>query len=177
MNKEIFYSRNTQKILAFLCDYAHDSFYSNQIAEKVNLSKGGVSQTLRLLAKEHLLTLEKKGKMIFYQVDASSAVIKQFNVFRTIKLIDPLIRKLQLITDKVILFGSCAQGTNIKESDVDVLVVSRQVADVNTLFMKFKHKQKIQFILKLPQEYVVLEKKESVFFAEIEEGIVLWQRV
>ena len=64
MNEEIIFSANIQKILAFLCDHSSESFYSNQIAGKVDLSKGGVSQTVRLLAKEHLLKSEKKGKMV-----------------------------------------------------------------------------------------------------------------
>jgi len=163
-------------VLAFLCDHPNDSYYSNQIAKKVNLSKGGASQTLRLLTKEHLLTLEKKGKMTFYQIDASSPIIRQFKVFRTILLLDSLNKKIQSIANKAVLFGSCADGTNTFDSDIDILVVSNQKNEINDLFSKYKSKQKIQLILKSPQEYMSLEKKEPVFFTEIEKGTVLWEK-
>jgi len=177
MNEEIIYSKNNQKVLAFLCDHPNDSFYSNQIAELINLSKGGVNQTLRLLAKEHLLLSEKKGKMTFYQVDTSSSIIRQFKVFHTILSLNPLVKILQLHAEKIILFGSCAEGTNTEESDIDLSVVSTHKSDVNKVFARFNINQKIQLILKSPQEYVSLEKKEPIFFAEIEKGIPLWQKV
>lgn len=177
MNKEIIYSKNAQKVLAFLCDHSNKSFYSNQIAEKVNLSKGGISQTLRSLAKERLLKSEKKGKMLFYQIEASSPIIRQFKVFRTIILLNPLVKKLQLLSEKVVLFGSCAEGANTEDSDIDLLVMSSQKDAVGDVFNKFKSNQNIQLILKSPQEYISLEKKEPIFFSEIEKGIPLWQKV
>lgn len=177
MTENIIYSKNIQKVLAFLCDHSNESFYSNQIAEKVNLSKGGISQTLRLLANEHLLQSEKKGKMLFYQIEASSPIIRQFKVFRTIIQLDPFVKKIQLFANKIFLFGSCAEGTNIEDSDIDLLVMSRQKDSVSEVFNKFKSKQNIQLILKSPQEYVSLEKKEPLFFTEIEKGIPLWQKV
>jgi len=176
MNVEIFTSKINQKVLGFLCDHPNDSFYSNQIAEKVNLSKGGVNQTLRLLAKDDLLFTETKGKMHFYQANTSSPVIRQFKVFRAILALNSLIEKLRSLTNKIVLFGSCANGTNTEDSDIDLLVVSNQKAEISRLIPKFKSKQRIQLILKSPEEYVSLEKKEPIFFAEIEKGNVLWEK-
>lgn len=55
MNIESFFSKINQKILGLLCEHPNESFYSNQIAEKIGLSNGGVSQSLRVLAKDNLL--------------------------------------------------------------------------------------------------------------------------
>ena len=177
MNANILSSKINQEILGFLCKHPNDSFYSSQIAQKTDLSVGGVNQALRLLNKNNLLKADKKGRMTFYQVDTSSPVIRQFKVFRTILSLDPLVKKLQPFTEKAVLFGSCAEGTNAEDSDIDLLVVSSQKSDINSVFTKFKCKQKIQLILKSPQEYVSLEKKEPVFFAELEKGTSLWQKV
>jgi len=84
---------------------------------------------------------------------------------------------LQPFTEKAVLFGSSADGTNTEDSDIDLLVVSNQKADINNVFNKFKSEHKIQLILKSPQEYISLEKKEPIFFAEIEKGTPLWQKV
>lgn len=177
MNEETIYSKNNQKILAFLCDNPDGFFYSNQIAEKINLSNGGVNQSLRLLVKESLLISEKKGRMIFYQVDISSPIIREFKIFRTVLLLNKFVQRLKNYTEKIVLFGSCAEGTNFKDSDIDLLVVSQKKRDVNNELNKFKYKQKVQLILKSPQEYMVLEKKEPIFFTEIEKGRLLWQGV
>lgn len=177
MNADILSSKINQKILGFLCDHPNDSFYSSQITQKTGLSIGGVNQALRLLKKNNLLKADKKGRMTFYQVDASSPIIRQFKVFRTILSLDPLVKKLQSFANKAVLFGSCAEGINTEDSDVDLLVVSNQKDDVNNVLAKFKNKQKIQLILKSPQEYISLEKKEPVFFAEIEKGTSLWQKI
>lgn len=177
MNNSNFSSKINQQILEFLCEHPNDSFYSSQIAQKTGLSIGGVNQTLRSLTKDSLLKAEKKGRMTFYQVDTSSPIIRQFKVFHTILLLNPLVEKLQSFADKAVLFGSCAEGINTEDSDIDLLVVSNQKDDINNVFTKFKSKQKIQLILKSPQEYVSLEKKEPVFFAEIEKGTPLWQKV
>ncbi len=177
MNDDILSSKMNQKILEFLCEHPNDSFYSSQIAKKTGLSIGGVNQSLHLLKKNNLLKSEKKGRMTFYQVDNSSAIIRQFKVFRTILLLNPLVKKLQPYAEKVVLFGSCAEGTNNEDSDIDLLVVSSQKANVTEIIDKFKNKNKLQLILKSPQEYVSLEKKEPVFFQEIEKGTPLWQKV
>ena len=177
MKNDILSSKINQQILGFLCEHPNDSFYSSQIAQKTGLSIGGVNQTLRLLAKDNLLKAEKKGRMTFYQVDTSSPIIRQFKVFRTILSLDPLVKKLQPFAEKAVLFGSSAEGTNAEDSDIDLLVVSNQKEDVNNMFNKFRSGHKIQLILKSPQEYVSLEKKEPVFFAELEKGTSLWQKV
>jgi predicted nucleotidyltransferase len=177
MNPDILSSKINQEILRFLCEHPNDSFYSSQIAQKTGFSVGGVNQALHLLAKNNLLKTDKKGRMTFYQANASSPIIRQFKVFRTILSLDPLVKKLQPYAEKAVLFGSSAEGTNTEDSDIDLLVISNQKEDVNDALNKFKSKHKIQFILKSPQEYISLEKKEPVFFAEIEKGTPLWQKV
>lgn len=177
MNNDNFSSKINRQILKLLCEYPNGSFYSSQIAQKTGLSIGGVNQALRLLTKDNLLKTEKKGRMTFYQVDTSSPVIRQLKVFHTILLLNPLVETLQSFADKAVLFGSCAEGTNTENSDIDLLVVSNQKNAMNSALAKFKNKQKTQLILKSPQEYVSLEKKEPIFFAEIEKGISLWQKI
>jgi len=177
MNADILSSKINQEILGFLCDHPNDSFYSSQITQKTGLSIGGVNQALRLLKKNNLLKADKKGRMTFYQVDASSPIIRQFKVFHTILSLDPLVKKLQPFAEKAVLFGSSAEGTNTEDSDIDLLIVSNQKEDVNNMFNKFRSGHKIQLILKSPQEYISLEKKEPIFFSEIEKGTSLWQKI
>ena len=177
MNKEKLFTRTNQQVLDFLCQYPTDSFYGNQIAQKTGLSKGGVSQALRFLAAEHLIKSEDKGTMTFYKIDLSSPIVRQSKVLHNIMLLDPLINKIKAYASKIVLFGSCAEGTDSEESDIDILVVSNQKSEVDNYLAKFKTKRKIQLILKSPQEYISLEKKEPIFYQELEKGKALWEKV
>lgn len=176
MNKSKLFTKTNQQVLNFLCKYPNDSFYSNQIAQKLCLSKGGVSQALRFLNKEKLLKTKNKGTMIFYQIDLSSPIVRQSKVFNTVIALKPLIDEIKQYASKAVLFGSCAEGTDSNESDIDILVISNHKQDIENIISKLKTKRKIQLILKSPQEYITLEKKEPVFFYEIEKGKVLWEK-
>lgn len=177
MNKQRLLSKLNQEVLDFLCQYPSDSFYSSEIAQKTGLSKGGVNQALRFLAIEGLLKSETKGNMTFYQANLASPVVRQSKVFHSIMFIDPLVSKIKNFAQRVILFGSCAEGTDSNESDIDLLVVGNQKTEIENIVSKFKTKRKIQLILKSPQEYIILEKNEPVFFREIEKGKMLWEKI
>ena len=176
MNKEKLFTKTNQQVLDFLCQHPNDSFYSNQIAQEIGLSKGGISQALRFLAKENLLKTEDKGTMTFYQIDLSSPIVRQSKVFHNIMFLNPLLNKLKTHASKIVLFGSCAEGTDSNESDIDILIVGSQKSEINDSVSKFKSKRKIQLILKSPQEYISLEKKEPVFYHELEKGKILWEK-
>ena len=167
---------STQTILAFLCQNPQQSFYSGEIAEKTSLSKGGTNQSLRELAQHGVLKIEKKGHMTFYAADLNSPSVRQFKILQNVSILESIVNKLRPFADRVVLFGSCAKGEDTQESDVDLLVVSRDKDRIRSLIPETKAKRKIQLLLKTPKEYVQLENKEPVFFKEIQQGIVLWQK-
>ena len=177
MNKEKLFTKTNQQILDLLSQYPNDSFYCNQIAQKTGLSKGGVSQALKFLTKENLLKTEDKGTMTFYQIDLSSPIARQFKISNIVIYLDSFIKKIKPYASKIVLFGSCAEGTDSDESDIDLLVASNQKNEINDFLSKFKSKRKIQLICKSPQEYISLENKEPVFYHEIEKGHVLWEKI
>ena len=167
---------STQIIVTFLCQNPNQSFYSGEIAEKTSLSKGGTNQSLRELAQQGILKTEKKGHMIFYSADLSSPSVRQFKIFQNVTTLEGIVNKLRPFADRVVLFGSCAKGEDTSESDVDLLVIGRDKDHIRSLIPETKAKRKIQLLLKTPQEYVQLENKEPVFFKEIQQGVVLWQK-
>ena len=176
MNPVTFSTSTSQAILTFLCQNPQQSFYSGEIADKTELSKGGTNQSLRELAEQGALKTEKKGRMIFYSVDIKSPSIRQYKVWQNIASLEDLVRKIKPLAERVVLFGSCARGDDSQESDIDLLVVCQDKGRVRTLVPETKAKRRIQLLVKTPQEYVQLEDKEPIFFKEVERGIVLWQR-
>ncbi|MDD4203314.1 MAG: nucleotidyltransferase domain-containing protein [Candidatus Omnitrophica bacterium] len=177
MNIETLLSKINRQVLYFLCQFPYDSFYSAQIAKKTSLSKGGVSQSLRFLTKEKLIIVQRKGRMAFYQINISSPIIQSFKLFYNLLMLRPFIEAIKPYSSKIVLFGSCADGTDSNQSDIDMLVISNKKSEVSTCLSSFKTVRKIQVILKSPEEYISLEKKEPVFYNEIQKGRVLWDKI
>ena len=176
MEPVLFSTSTAQTILAFLSQHPQQSFYSGEIADKTHLSKGGINQSLREMADQGVLATEKKGRMVFYSVDIKSPFIRQYKILHNIASLGDIVKKIKLLAERVVLFGSCAKGEDTKESDIDLLVVSREKERVRTLVPQAKDKRTIQLLLKTPQEYINLENKESVFFKELQQGVVLWEK-
>lgn len=176
MNPVTFSTSTSQAILAFLCQNPQQSFYSGEIADKISLSKGGTNQSLHNLAQQGILKTEKKGRMIFYSADIKSPLIRQYKVLQNIASLEVIIKKIKPLAERVVLFGSCARGEDTKESDMDLLVISRDKEVIRSLVPETKAKRKIQLLVKTPQEYIQLETKEPVFLKEVEQGVVLWQK-
>ena len=176
MEPVLFSTSSSQAIVSFLSRHPQQAFYSREIADKTHLSQGGTNQSLRELADHGLITTEKKGRMVFYSVDIKSPLIRQYKILRNITLLGDIVKKIKQFAERVVLFGSCARGEDTKESDIDLLVVSRDKERLRELVPQTKDKRVIQLLIKTPQEYVNLENKEPVFFKEVETGVVLWQR-
>jgi predicted nucleotidyltransferase len=176
MNPVTFSTSTSQTILTFLCQNPQQSFYSGEIADETSLSKGGTNQSLHELAHQGVLKTEKKGRMIFYSADVKSPLIRQYKVLQNIASLQDIVKKIKPLAERVVLFGSCARGEDTQESDIDLLVVSRDKAPIRPVVPERKAKRRIQLLVKTPQEYIQLEKKEPVFFKEVEQGVVLWQK-
>lgn len=172
----ILLSTAAQHVWDFLCRNPQQGFFSAEVAHRTQLSKGGVNQILRTMARQGLLQTQKKGRMIFYQVDSKSPLIKQFKILRNVTLAEELIKKIKPLCEKIILFGSGARGEDTPESDLDIFAVSREKEKVRNSVLIQKDGRKVQLVIKTPQEFIVLDKKEPVFYEETHRGIVLWEK-
>ena len=169
-------STAAQQVWDFLCRDPQQAFYGTEVAQETRLSKGGVSEILRAMAGQGLLKTEKKGRMVFYRVDARSPLVRQFKVLCNVTLAEELTRKIKPFCEKIVLFGSCAQGEDTMESDVDIFIVSREKEQVRALVVPGKNHRKVQLVIKTPQEFIALDRKEPVFYREIQRGILLWEK-
>lgn len=174
MLKEYFFNTNHQKILNFLCNHPNESFYDKEISRYTRLSRGGTNTSLHKLAKAGLVIKQKKGKMNFYSIDLKNPLIRQIKIINNILSIYNLVKKLCKYSEKIILFGSNSEGKNLPESDVDIFVLTNQPDKIKDITKKVK--QKIQFIIKTPLEFVNLESKDTLFYNEIMRGIILWEK-
>jgi predicted nucleotidyltransferase len=146
-----------------------------EIARSTGVSRSGANVALKYLLKENLVRSARKGRMSFYYVDIDDPLIKQLKIVTSLLVIQPLVKKLQKKSQKIVLFGSVAQGTNIEESDIDLFVLTNTPKETLELANKSKLTEKVQLVAKKPVDLAALKKNDPVFYEEVERGIVLWE--
>jgi predicted nucleotidyltransferase len=86
------------------------------------------------------------------------------------------------MSNRIVLYGSCALGTDTSESDLDLFVVSNNKEDVLNVISNFKFPRgyeniHIQSVIRTPVELLEGKESERTFVEEVDRGIVLWERV
>jgi len=170
------FSTTYQQVLKYLAAHPSGEFTEREIQEGVLISRAGANFALRALVRDGLIQAEKKGKTAFYSISLDNPVIRQIKVLINIIEIESIISELHDVSDKVVLFGSAATGTNIEESDIDLFVLANQLNNVMDVVRKSRLAEKIQAVIKKPMDYITLQKKDPVFYDEISRGLVLWEK-
>jgi len=173
--RQIFIFSGEQKVFSYLLDQ-NDWQTAKEIQEKTCLSKATINFALNKLFTFSLVERIQKGKTYLYKVNSSYPLIpvsRQYKILNNVIDCLPLVNKLKPLCEKIVLFGSLSRGENNNQSDIDLLVVTHNQKDVTKLTFS---KRKIQIIAKSPIALIELEKKDPVFFKEIEQGIILWEK-
>jgi len=170
-----------QKVLSFLTKFSDKEFYERQIARKIGIAYGSANRALNELHSTGAVKRRREGKMYFYSVSISNATIIEFKKLVNTTLIEPLIERLKDISSQIVLYGSCAQGTDTSQSDLDLFIVSddrEQIMEaiVNFSFPRGYENIHVQPVIKSPAELLEAGESEQTFIEEVERGIVLWER-
>ncbi|GAH98858.1 unnamed protein product [marine sediment metagenome] len=112
--------------------------------------------------------------MYFYTTQVNNPLIKQLKILKNMARLSPLVKKLKDLSQKIILFGSWSRGENLKDSDIDLCLLTNSAEEVQQIVKKSSLRNKLQLIIRTPTGFAELEKKDPVFFKEIDRGIVLF---
>jgi len=170
-----------QKVLSLFAKFSDKEFYERQIARKLGIGYSSANGALNELYSAGVIKRRQEGKMYFYSVDPSSPIVIEFKKLVNLLLIEPLVEELKKASSRVILYGSCAQGTDTSESDLDVFIVSNDKDSVLEILSNFKFPKgfediHIQAVVKTPVELLEMKEPEQAFIEEVERGTVLWER-
>lgn len=171
-----------QKVLSLLAKFSDQEFYEREVTRKLGISTGSANRALNELYSTRAVKRRREGKMYFYSIDSSNAVLTEFKKLVSLMLIEPLVEELKKISSRVILYGSCALGTDNSESDMDLFVVSNSKKDVSNAisgftFLRGFENIRIQSVIKTPVELLERGESERTFMEEVERGMVLWEKV
>ena len=110
--------------------------------------------------------------MSFYRAPLNNPALRQFKVYNNISSLMPIVRKLSPMARRIVLFGSCASGTNTDNSDIDIFLISAEKERLRRILDDYP---KIQAIIKSGVEWAELSKKDKPFYDRVSRGIVLWE--
>ena len=162
------------QILIFLARNPDNQFYLREIAKILNKSVGGTHKTLKSLYKMGFVKENKSGKNLYYQINQMNPSIKNFKIFMTINELTPLINKFKDVSEKIILFGSCATGEDTNESDIDLFILTNEKDIVIKYTNNRNFEREIQAVIVNAVEFMKLKEQDKAFYQEIKKGIILW---
>lgn len=115
-------------VLALLFCRSDESFYFREIERSVGMGRGAVQRELENLVNAGLVIRRKQGNQVYYQASHKSAIFSELKslMIKTAGAADVLREALIPLQDRIttaFIFGSFAKGTEMADSDVDVLVI------------------------------------------------------
>lgn len=161
-----------QEVLAFLAQNAQRVFYDREVAAETGLSRGAVNAALRALADSGLLLREERGRMKFYRASLEDPRVRSLKVVLNVTALAPLVKRMEGSALRVVLFGSAAEGRDVADSDIDMMVVTNQPEQVRRLLARYP---RVQAVVVTPAGLAELEQREPVFAAQVRRGVELWR--
>jgi predicted nucleotidyltransferase len=153
-------------------------YYEREVVRTTKVSKGSANKILRLLAGLGFLTRERRGRTVLYRLNHREAVVRQFKIMVTVFALKKLTDHIRQECRRIVLFGSCAQGTDTKDSDLDLFVLTSSKNSVMRKVRDFNRTsdRKIAPILVDANEFTKLRREDKPLYDNVQRGIVLWER-
>ena len=122
-----------QRVLGLLFGQPERRFQSAELIRLAGSGTGAVHRLLQRLASAGLVVVTRDGNQKYYAAQRESPVFGELHglIVKTIGVVDPLRFALASLADRIdraFVFGSIAKGTEHAGSDIDLLVVTDDLA-------------------------------------------------
>jgi predicted nucleotidyltransferase len=122
-----------QRVLGLLFGQPERRFQSAELIRLAGSGTGAVHRQLQRLERAGLVTVSREGNQKYYAARKDAPVFPELHglVVKTVGVVEPIRAALAPIADQIDLafvFGSVAKGTERAGSDIDLLVVTDELA-------------------------------------------------
>lgn len=169
------FATSLARVLRFFVRHIGQSFYEQEVVENTGVSRSAVNLATRSLHQTGLLLRERRGRMNFYIANDRHPFVRQFKVLDTVAQLEPLLQTLRPLARQVILFGSCAEGSDTADSDVDLFILASDRSQVVAAISRYRSDRPIQPVIVNNQELAAVKQEDAAFYAQVQRGIVLWE--
>jgi predicted nucleotidyltransferase len=155
-----------------------EQFHGREIARRTSVSVGAVNQFLRKFHKIGLVEMTRRGKTNLYRANLKNPVARQFKVLFNVLALSELIEKIKKDSDRIVLFGSCAEGTDVTDSDIDLFILTSDIETIQREIRLYDRKidRRIAPIIVDSNELAKMKTKDKPLYERISKGITLWER-
>ena len=165
----------SMRILSTLAWEPDRWFHQREVAAEAKVSLGSANRLLMRLVDGKLVSYERQGSLHRYRFNLGSPVARQLKVLLTVNDLDQLAGTLTQVSERVIIFGSCARGTDGAGSDTDLFVQTEHREEAARLINEHRSRHRISPIILDGSEYSQLRNSDEPLYTEIERGVTLWE--
>jgi predicted nucleotidyltransferase len=127
------FTKTQEKVLGLLFCKPDQSFYTNEIIAWAGIGRGTVMRELTRLSTVGIILKTHEGNQCYYQANPASPIYHELTslVRKTFGIVDVIQQAIQSVAQPIILafvYGSTAKGNHHANSDLDLLVISDQLA-------------------------------------------------
>jgi predicted nucleotidyltransferase len=165
-------------VLHFLLSNPMEQFHERAIVKRTGVSVGAVNQILRRFHRVGLVERDRRGKINLYRANLKNPVARQFKVLFNVFALNDLLDKIKHISERIVLFGSCAEGTDVKDSDIDLFILTSDAETVNREVRRYEQEidRTVSLIVVDPDELAKMKARDKPLYERISGGITLWER-
>ena len=121
-----------QRVLGLLFGQSGRRFQSAELIRLAESGTGAVHRQLQRLESAGWITATRVGNQKYYQANAQCPAFEELRslIAKTVGLVEPLRRALAQLANRIVvafIFGSIAKGTDVANSDIDLMVVADDV--------------------------------------------------
>jgi len=173
MEQKSIFKSSIWKVFEVFVDEPLKIHYIKEISRKINLAPTSVKKHVQNLENSQIIRKEKGERFEGYKANRESENFTFYKkIFNLIKikeseLIEDLVRSFY--PKAIILYGSYARGEDVKESDIDLLIISKKG--------KLKDYKKFEKILKRNIHIIIEENINRLhknLRLEISNGLILY---
>lgn len=174
----VHYTAATLAVLEALARDPESSVHTRKVAERASVSVGAASIILRVLEGSGLVEVEEKGPMKFYRINLLNPLSREFKILFNVRDLTDLVESLEENAVRIVLFGSCAEGTDTKESDLDLFILTQDPQTVKVILRRFRREsaRNLSAIIVTAGNLARLRRRDKPLYDNISKGKVLWEK-
>ena len=127
------FTKVQQRVLSVIFGQPDRAFYGNEIIRLADVGVGAVMRELERLVASGLVMVTRSGNQKHYQANPDSPIFSELRslVLKTFGVADVLRQALLPFADRIqvaFVYGSVAKGQDSASSDIDLMIVSGDLA-------------------------------------------------
>jgi len=165
------------KVIYLFHEHTRQEFHEREVMRRAKISKGSANSILRRLAQTEVLERRRAGRMVFYRLNTRSPIARQLKVLLNIYSLGGLLKGIRPYCSRILLFGSCAEGLDVRDSDIDLFVLTQEKEKVKLEISAHQREtgRRIAAVVVNANEFARMKREDRNLYDGIAKGIRLWE--